>query len=477
MAGAFVVFRAAHSSTGAELFRQHAEGMHPARRRTVALLALSAAFGLIQFDATVVNVVLGSLTRDLGGGLGLAQWAVDGYAIPFAALMLLAGPAADRFGRRRVCVLGFALFALATAACALAPGWPVLIGARIVQGVAAAMILPSSLAMIGELYPGPAERARALGIWGGIASAGFAAGPPIGGVLATGAGWRAVFWVGAPIAIVAGIAVARSVPDSPRHTRPLDVRGATLGAATLALGTAALIELGQGRAPLAVALAAAAAATTCAFVAAQRSARCPMIPRGMLARGPFRGAVVTGLVFNVALYGALLVVGLALQDVHGFTVLQTGAAILPMTILVALGSTASGFVTARTGPRAPMVAGFGCAAAGALIVAAGAAHPAAIITGMAIVGLASLAMPAMTSVALAAAPPEHAGLAGAVLNCARQAGGALGVAAFGALYNAAGRSSPALALTFAVAAAILVVGVATSIGATTSRREDLCDVG
>ncbi|WP_258794925.1 MFS transporter [Tsukamurella tyrosinosolvens] len=466
-----------NSSAGAEPFQHQAGDMHPARRRTVALLALSVAFGLIQFDATVVNVVLGSMSRDLGGGLGLAQWAVDGYAIPFAALMLIAGSAADRFGRRRVCTLGFALFALATAACALAPGWAVLIGARIVQGVAAAMILPSSLAMIGELYPGPAERARALGVWGGIASAGFAAGPPIGGLLATSSGWRAAFWVGAPIAILAGIAAARTVPASSRHARRLDVRGAALGAATLALGTAALIELGQGRVAPTTILAAAATATGWAFVAAQRSVGDPMIPRDMLARVQFRGAVLTGFVFNSALYGALLVVGLALQDVHGLTVLQTGAAILPMTIVVALGSTTSGFITARTGPRPPMVAGFTCAAVGALVVSAGASHPGAIVTGMGLVGLASLAMPAMTSVALAAAPPEHAGLAGAVLNCARQAGGALGVAGFGALDNATGRSSTALSLTFAVAAAILVVGVATSIGATTSRREDLCDVG
>ncbi len=442
------------------------------RRRTVALLALSVAFGLIQFDATVVNVVLRSMTRDLGAGLGPAQWAVDGYAIPFAALMLIAGPAADRFGRRRVCVLGFALFALATIGCALAPDWPALIAFRVVQGVAAAMILPSSLAMIGELYPGAAERARALGVWGGIASAGFAAGPPVGGLLGESAGWRSVFWVGAPIAIAAGLAVARTVPDSPRHLRRLDLRGATIGAGALGPGTAALIEFGQGRGALAAGLAAAAAAAGWAFVASQRWGRNPMLPPGMLVAGPFRGAVLTGLLFNFALYGALLVVGLALQDVHGFGVLATGTAILPMTIIVGIGSTTSGFITARTGPRAPMIAGFGCAAAGALVVSLGAAHPAVIVTGMGLIGLASLAMPAMTAVALGAAPPEHAGLAGAVLNCARQAGGALGVAGFGALYNAAGRTATALAVTFCAVAVILVVGVVTSAGATaTTRRE------
>ena len=452
--------------------------MHPARRRTVTLLALSVAFGLIQFDATVVNVVLGAMTRDLGGGLGLAQWAVDGYAIPFAALMLIAGPAADRFGRRRVCVLGFALFALATAACALAPGWPVLIGARIVQGMAAAMILPSSLAMIGELYPDGAERARALGIWGGIASAGFAAGPPIGGFLASGAGWRAAFWVGAPVAVLAGIVVARIVPESPRRAQPLDLVGTALASTTLGGGIAALIELGQGRGALALTFTVAAATAAGAFVASRRRVRDTVIPPGMLARGPFRSAVITGLLFNFAPWGALFVVGLGLQQVHGVSVVGTAAAILPMTILVGIGSMASGVITARTGPRAPMIAGFACAATGALIVAAGAAHPTAIVAGMTVLGLVSLGMPAMTAVALDAAPPGRTGLAGAVLNSARQAGGALGVATLGAVYNAAGRSSTALGLTFGVAAAILVVGVATSIGATaTDRTEVGCDVG
>ncbi|BDH56690.1 MFS transporter [Tsukamurella sp. PLM1] len=446
-------------------------------RRTVALLALSLAFGLIQFDATVVNVVLGSMSRDLGGGLGTAQWAVDGYAIPFAALMLAAGPAADGFGRRRVCMLGFAVFAAATAGCAVAPDWTTLLACRALQGVAAAMILPSSLAMIGDLYPSPSERARALGVWGGIASAGFAAGPPEGGLLAAGSGWRAAFWVGVPIALVAGAALHRTVPRSPSQPRPIDYRGATFGAAGLALGTAALIELGQGRGTVALTYGAAALGATTAFIRSQRNGPHPMIPPGLMGRGPFRAAVTTGLVFNLALYGALLVVALALQDLHGFTVLETGMALLPMTVVIAAGSIISGFLTARTGPRPPMIAGFAAAAGGAVVVAAGAHHPAAITAGLCLIGAASLAMPAMTSVALAAAPAEHAGLAGAVLNCARQAGGALGVAAAGAIYSAAGRSGPALTLTFVIVAAILVVGVRTSIGATTVPEEVPCDAG
>ncbi|MFC7753491.1 MFS transporter [Tsukamurella soli] len=452
--------------------------MSPSLRRAVALVALSLAFGLIQFDATVVNVVLATMRRSLGGDLGLAQWAVDGYTIPFAALMLAAGPAADRFGRRRVCVLGFALFAAATAGCAYAPGWAALIGCRVAAGTGAALILPSSLAMIGEAYPQPAARARALGVWGGVASTGFAAGPPVGGLLAAADGWRSVFWVGVPIAVLAGVAVLLTTEPSARRPSRLDVRGTALGAAALALGTAAIIEIGQGRCAVALALAAATIGVGAAFVAAERTATYPMIPRDMVGPGPFRGAVATGFVFNFALYGALLCAGLGLQVVHRYSVLGTGMAILPMTLVVAAGSTTSGFVTARFGPRIPMLAGFGGAAVGAAIVAVGASDPRAVTVGLTAVGLASLAMPAMTSVALDAAPAAHAGLAGAVLNSSRQTGGALGVAVLGAVFNAAGRTAPALALAFAAVTVILVIGVRTSLRATAHTHEEVgCDVG
>src|SRR5262249_25988629 len=155
------------------------------RRRTVTLVALSLTFALVQLDATIVNVALQTLRTDLGGGVSAAQWAVDGYAIPFAACMLTAGALGDRHGHRRICLLGFALFGVASAGAALAGGWSVLIGARVAQGVGAALMFPASLAMITELYPEPRERSRALGVWGGIATLGFASGPLLGGLLIT----------------------------------------------------------------------------------------------------------------------------------------------------------------------------------------------------------------------------------------------------------------------------------------------------
>ena len=161
-------------------------------------MAVSLTFALVQLDATIVNVALQTLRAHLGGGVGAAQWAVDGYAIPFAACMLTAGALGDRYGHRGTCVAGFVLFGLASAAAALAGGWPVLIGARAVQGVGAALMLPSSLAMIAALYPDSPERSRALGVWGGIATLGFASGPLLGGVLITVAGWPAIFWINLP---------------------------------------------------------------------------------------------------------------------------------------------------------------------------------------------------------------------------------------------------------------------------------------
>lgn len=255
-----VVYVAGLDSSGAESSAGHHEGMTPqtitrktrgvtsaGRRRVVTLMAVSLAFALVQLDATIVNVALQTLRAGLGGGVSAAQWAVDGYAVPFAACMLTAGALGDRYGHRRVCVAGFALFGLASAAAALAGGWPALIGARTVQGAGAALMLPASLAFITDLYPDPRERSRALGVWGGIATLGFASGPLLGGVLITVAGWPAIFWINVPVAAVVGGTIAVLGPRDrprPRRIRPL---GTALGMLALASITAGIIEAGERR--------------------------------------------------------------------------------------------------------------------------------------------------------------------------------------------------------------------------------------
>jgi len=449
----------------------HGEAPMASRRRTVTLVALSLTFGLVQLDATIVNVALQTLRADLGGGVDAAQWAVDGYAVPFAALLLSGGAVADRWGHKRVCVAGFALFGLASAGAALATSWPTLITARVAQGVGAAAMLPASLAVITRLYPDRRERSRALGLWGGVATLGFASGPLLGGLLITHLSWPAIFWINVPAAAVVGGTIAALAPGDEPRPRRIDPRGTLLGVLALAAVTAGLIEAGQQAWVSAAVVLAAGVAAGGLFVGSERRATEALIPPDLVRSTPFRWALATGFGFNFAMYGALLCVSLALQGPYGYSALAGGLAVLPMAVVVSIGATASGHVAAVTGPRRPMLVGFACAGIGALVIAAGglASSPATIITGLAIVGLCSLAMPAMTSVALDAAPAGHAGLAGGSLNTARQVGGAVGVALLGAVLNAGGdRAGFAVALV--VAAAACAASVVSTVKATGGER-------
>lgn len=441
------------------------------RRRVVTLTAVSLAFALVQLDATIVNVALQTLRADLGGGVSAAQWAVDGYAVPFAACMLTAGALGDRHGHRRVCVAGFALFGLASAAAALASGWPALIGARAVQGAGAALMLPASLAIITDLYPDPRERSRALGVWGGIATLGFASGPLLGGVLITVAGWPAIFWINVPIAVVVGGTIAVLGPRDrprPRRIRPL---GTALGMLALASITAGIIEAGERRMAAATGALALGIVAGWLFARSERRSPQPLIPAGLIRSVPFRWSLMTGFCFNFAMYGALLCVSLALQSAYGFSALKGGLAVLPMAVVVGAGATGSGFLTAVTGPRRPMLLGFACAGTGAIITAAGALtlSPALIIAGLAVIGLSSIAMPAMTSIAISASPAQHTGLASGSLNTARQIGGAIGAALLGAVLNAGGvRTGFSLAL--GIVAAIYALAILSTLRATAARE-------
>jgi len=435
--------------------------------RAAALVALSLTFGLVQLDATIVNVALQTLRTALGGGVGAAQWAVDAYAVPFAACMLGAGAFGDRHGHRRTCLAGFAIFAVASIGAALSGSWTPLIAARALQGTGAALMLPASLAMIAELYPESRERARALGVWGGIATLGFASGPLVGGLLIRFSSWPAIFWINVPVAALVGATIAALGPRNRPQPRGIRPAGTLLGVATLALLTSGIIEAGERSPAPATALVAAGLVAGWAFVHAERRSPHPLVPPGLLAVPAFRWGLATGFAFNFAMYGALLCVSLTLQSAYRFSALEGGLAVLPMAVVVSIGATFSGFIAAATGPRRPMLAGFAAAGIGAAGIAVGGllSSPAVIVTGLAGVGLCSLAMPAMTSVTIGAAPAEHSGLASGSLNTARQIGGAAGVAVLGAVLNAGGERE-GFAVALAIAVATCAVGLWTSVSAT-----------
>jgi MFS transporter, DHA2 family, methylenomycin A resistance protein len=433
-----------------------------ASRPRLALVALSLAFFLVQLDATVVNVALETIGRDLGGGLGAQQWIVAAYTVALAAGMLTAGSLGDRYGARRVCVGGIVLFGLASAACAFAPSVSGLVAARALQGIGAAGLLPCSLALIVDRFPDPTERAGALGVWAGVGSLGLAGGPVLGGTLIALADWRWIFAVNVPVCVLAIALTLGSVPESPRRERRTDLPGLVLGVLALGSLTGGLIEggrLGWGDVaawgPIAVGLGAAAL-----FVVVERRRAEPMLPLTMFSSRRFSGGTVAGGLFNFCLYGALLAISLFLQGPLGESAFRAGMVVLPLTVAVGIGSTTSARLIARVGSRPPMLAGYGAGALGAAILAlAGASGPVwLVVVGATVLGFCSLAMPAMTAVTMSGVDPARTGLGSGVLNTSRQAGGALGAAVFGTLLTVAGPMSLTWPMVGAVVAYVVAIG-------------------
>jgi DHA2 family methylenomycin A resistance protein-like MFS transporter len=428
--------------------------------RRLVLLVMCAGYFLVLLDVTIVNVALPSMARDLGATVIGLQWVVDGYAIALAALMLAGGTVGDLHGHRRVVLVGLALFGIASLGCAAAPSVGALVACRAVQGVGAALMLPGTLAVISRAYPDERERARAIGVWAGVGSAALPAGPLLGGVLTEAIGWRAVFLVNAPIVAVALVVAARTVRESvDPGSRRLDGLGVALGGALLAVVTFGIIEAGHDgmSAPVLVALVAAVGLVP-AFVAVERTRTDPMLPLALLRRPAFATANAVAGTMNLCALGLLFLLTLYLQDVLRKSALTAGtgllALFLPLTVLAPLG----GRITARLGARGPMVAGLLSAAAGfALLLPLGPDSPyAALLPALLLwgVGLGTLT-PAVVAAALGAVPRQRAGLAAAVNNTSRQAGGAIGIALFGTLVGT--RASGDLVHGLHIAAAVSAV--------------------
>jgi DHA2 family methylenomycin A resistance protein-like MFS transporter len=404
---------------------------------------MCAGYFLVLLDVTIVNVALPRIGSALHAGASGLQWVVDGYAIALAALMLGGGTIGDLHGHKRIVLSGFGLFGLASLGCGFAGTAGVLIAFRVLQGVGAALMLPGTLAVITSSYPDGPARARAIGIWAGIGSAALPAGPLLGGALTQGVSWRAVFFLNVPIVAVAMALAVRTVRESTGdQRRRLDVLGVVLGAALLALATFAFIQAGHaGLSAAVVAAIVAAVAIAVTFVLVERSRRDPMLPLGLFRRPAFSASNAIAGTMNLASLGLLFVLTLYLQDVRHRSALGAGIELLPLFLPLSLIAPVGGRITGRVGPRQPMLAGLLLAAAGvALLTAAGAGSsywtllPALLLWG---IGLALLT-PAVVAAAVGSVPGGRAGLASAVNNTARQAAGAIGIAAFGALAGSPG---------------------------------------
>ncbi|MEV4334936.1 MFS transporter [Streptomyces sp. NPDC049597] len=391
------------------------------------LLTTVLGSGMALLDSTVVNVALPRIGRDLDVDLAVLQWTVNAYMLTLAGLILLGGALGDRYGRRRIFVLGVVWFAIGSLLCGLAPNGGVLVAARALQGVGGALLTPGSLALIQASFH-PDDRARAVGMWSGLGGVGAAVGPFVGGWLVDGPGWRWVFLLNVPLAALCVPVALRHVPESRdlRAAGRFDVLGAVLGAAALGLVTYALIDATVWPGFVGVLVGA-------AFVLVERRRPEPMLPLSVFAIRQFTAVNLVTLCVYAAFGGFFFLVALQLQVVAGYSALGAGTALLPTTVLMLLLSAQSGELGERIGPRIPLTVGPLLCAAGTMLmlrVGEGASYlvdvlPALVVMGM---GMVTLVAP-LTATVLASVDTARAGIASGINNAAARAAGLIAVAA------------------------------------------------
>lgn len=392
--------------------------------------------GVAALGATVVNIALPAIGRDLDADLSDLQWVTTAYVLTLSAFLLLGGALGDRYGRRRLFQIGVVWFSAASVLCAVAPTAGTLIAARALQGTGAALLTPGSLAILQASFA-PQDRSRAIGAWSGLGGLATAAGPVVGGWLVDSASWRWVFVINLPLAAAAVLIAARHVPESRDDRRaaggPIDATGALL--TVVWLGALALALIGSPSrgwtAPATLALLAAATVTFLAFLAVERAARNPALPLTLFRIRRFSAINAVTFVIYGALGGALFLLPIVLQTSSGYSPLAAGLATLPVTLILLVGSAASGALATSIGPKLQLTVGPAVVGLGLFLLRgagdggyASSVLPALVVHG---IGLALVVAP-LTAVALDAAPTKHAGVASAVNNDVARAAGLIAVA-------------------------------------------------
>ncbi|MDB5775991.1 MAG: major facilitator transporter [Herbaspirillum sp.] len=414
---------------------------HAPRKGLLPLITLAIGFVMAMLDVTVVNVGLSSIEQSLSTPLSMLVWIIDGYTLTFAAMLLVGGALADRFGAKNIYLLGLLLFVSASLLCGAAVNGPTLVAARLLQGVGAAFFMPSSLSLLTHIYEDDRVRARMLGIWSATVSCAAVIGPLVGGVLIHAFGWRSVFLINVPIGLIGLFMARKMIPAMPKHPRELTMLSHVLGVIMLSALSFALIQgpaYGWTSPPI-IGAAVLAAAAACMLVRRERrGGPAALLPRDLFATPQFAAANGIGFLINFGVYGLLFYISLFLQQARGDDALQTGLELLPMMVMIFIGNLWSGRLTARRGPRLPMLAGL---SGGALF--------AALLTGLTpqtpywlfALGIAlanfgiSVAIPAMTTAVMQVAGRKHANSAAATLNANRQIGALVGVAVMGVILH------------------------------------------
>ena len=437
------------------------------------LLATVLGTGMAFIDGTVVNIALPRIGHDLGSGAAGLQWVVNGYTLTLASFILLGGSLGDRFGRRRVYLVGVAWFAIASLLCGIAPSIGLLIAARALQGVGGALLAPGALAILQTSFV-DGDRMRAIGAWSGLAGVAGAIGPFLGGWIVQVSSWRLVFLINVPIAVAVLLVARRHVPEStnPEAAHRLDIAGALLGAAGLAGVTYGLTAWSGGGSSVAVVVLALVLGGLAlgGFVITEARSSHPMVPLSIFAARTFTAVNLVTFAVYAALAGVFFFVVINLQVVSGFAPLTAGVALLPVTALMLLLSARAGALSTRIGPRLPMTLGpLVCACALALLsrIGVGASYLGDVLPAVVVLGLGlSLTVAPLTATALAAAQDRYAGVASGVNNAVARTAGLLAVAVL-PLVSGVGSSltdpvtlAPAYRTSMLICAGLLVLGAA-----------------
>jgi EmrB/QacA subfamily drug resistance transporter len=410
-------------------------------RRLLILGICCLSLLMVGIDNTIVNVALPALHTDLHASLSQLQWTIDAYTLVLASLLVLSGSTADRFGRRRTFQIGLVLFTASSLLCSLAPGLGWLIAFRCLQAVGGSMLNPVAMSIITNVFTERKERARAIGVWGGVVGISFALGPIIGGVMIDSVGWRGIFWINVPVGIAALVLSALSIPESraPKARRP-DPVGQGLVIVVLATLTYGVIEApNRGWAAAStVALLATAVVALVALVSYEQRRVEPLVEPRLFRSIPFSGATLVAVSAFAAFSGLLFLGSLYLQDVRRYSALVTGVCLIPLAIGALICAPIAGRMVAARGTRLPLALAGTLMTAGALILVELGPHTSLgwVLASFALFGLGfGFVNPPITNSAVSGLPNSRAGTAAALASTSRQVGGTLGVAVIGSVLN------------------------------------------
>jgi EmrB/QacA subfamily drug resistance transporter len=408
-------------------------------RRMLILAICCMSLLIVSLDVTIVNVALPSIQRELHATVSGLQWIIDAYTLVLASFLMLSGSTADRVGRRRIFQTGLIAFTLGSLLCSLAPSLGWLVVFRMIQALGGSMLNPVALSIIANTFVGPAERARAIGIWGAVVGISMSLGPIVGGALVESVGWRGIFWVNIPVGLAALVLTARFVPESRApHARKVDPVGQLLVIGTLAALIYGIIE-GPGSgwtSPKIIACFAVAVAAAAGLIGYESRRPEPLIDLRFFRSAPFSGATLIAVCAFAAFGGFLLLNTLYLQNVRGYSALQAGLYTVPMAAVTIVCAPLSGRIVAARGPRLPLiVAGVAITASGIMLTRLAAGTSMAwLIAAYVTFGIGfGLVNAPITNTAVSGMPRAQAGVAAAVASTSRQVGQSLGVAVIGSV--------------------------------------------